>query len=298
MELQNTKSFSDFNDLADSLEQEFAAAGTGTSYIPAPDVRTWTQSAAPVAPEFKEICKKCAGSGKWRSWGGYSGGECFACKGVGYRVFKSSSEDRAHRREQAAERVARTRQQYRDDHAQEFAFLDARQGRWDFADSLLQAFDKWGSLTENQLAAVRRAMEKSAARVQQAAVEAPVADVSKIEEAFATARMNGLKRIGVRLATFKFSPAPETGKNPGAVYVKDVNGEYLGKVLNGRLFASRECGEKRAADIIAAAADPHAAAVAYGKEFGSCSICARELSDPDSIDRGIGPICAGKYGWL
>jgi hypothetical protein len=37
--------------------------------------------------------------------------------------------------------------------------------------------------------------------------------------------------------------------------------------------------------------------VAYGKRTGACSCCGRELTNGESIDRGIGPICAEKYGW-
>lgn len=33
----------------------------------------------------------------------------------------------------------------------------------------------------------------------------------------------------------------------------------------------------------------------FGKQFGSCMVCARTLTNPDSIEAGIGPICAGKF---
>jgi hypothetical protein len=36
-------------------------------------------------------------------------------------------------------------------------------------------------------------------------------------------------------------------------------------------------------------------AMAYGKEIGECGRCGRTLTNPDSIDRGIGPVCAGKF---
>lgn len=32
-----------------------------------------------------------------------------------------------------------------------------------------------------------------------------------------------------------------------------------------------------------------------GKEFDHCLVCGRRLDDPDSVDRGIGPVCASKY---
>lgn len=38
-------------------------------------------------------------------------------------------------------------------------------------------------------------------------------------------------------------------------------------------------------------------AVSYGKKFGACMICGRTLTKQESIDAGIGPICAGKVGY-
>jgi hypothetical protein len=33
----------------------------------------------------------------------------------------------------------------------------------------------------------------------------------------------------------------------------------------------------------------------FGKAWGHCMVCARLLTNPDSIEAGIGPICAGKF---
>jgi len=38
-----------------------------------------------------------------------------------------------------------------------------------------------------------------------------------------------------------------------------------------------------------------AEAEAFGVRFGICGECGRTLTNPDSIERGIGPICAGKF---
>jgi hypothetical protein len=43
-------------------------------------------------------------------------------------------------------------------------------------------------------------------------------------------------------------------------------------------------------------ADPLAAAKETGLLTGRCSCCGRELTDPASIEIGIGPICLGKMG--
>lgn len=51
---------------------------------------------------------------------------------------------------------------------------------------------------------------------------------------------------------------------------------------------------KAALDVIEA--DPIAALSAHGLATGSCGCCGRELTDPESIARGIGPICADRLG--
>jgi len=42
-------------------------------------------------------------------------------------------------------------------------------------------------------------------------------------------------------------------------------------------------------------ADPLAAARKYGKLSGRCCSCGADLVDPESIERGQGPVCAGKF---
>jgi uncharacterized protein DUF6011 len=54
---------------------------------------------------------------------------------------------------------------------------------------------------------------------------------------------------------------------------------------------------KREAILAEIAKDPKAASLAYGREIGACGVCGRTLTDPDSIDKGIGPVCAGRLGW-
>ena len=124
-----------------------------------------------------------------------------------------------------------------------------------------------------------------------------------MEAAFAKAKQAGIKWPKLRMGDFVFSPAGANSANAGAIYVKTQTGSgeepgtYLGKVAGGRLFTSRECTPEQRDAIVAISADPAAAAVAYGKRFGRCSICNRDLSDAASVERGIGPICAEKYGF-
>lgn len=36
----------------------------------------------------------------------------------------------------------------------------------------------------------------------------------------------------------------------------------------------------------------------FGKLYGRCCVCGRILTDEESIEAGIGPVCAGKEGWF
>lgn len=46
--------------------------------------------------------------------------------------------------------------------------------------------------------------------------------------------------------------------------------------------------------LAAIAEDPKGALVAYGRRTGSCGLCGRKLTDPESVELGIGPICLSK----
>jgi len=181
-----------------------------------------------------------------------------------------------------------------DAHPAEYQWL-IDSNTFDFAVSLLASLRKWGKLTDGQLGAVQRILAKKQAQAVRHAA-APALSLEPVEQAFAKAQAAGIKRPKLRLGVFTFSPAPATGVNAGAVYVKE--GEiYLGKVLGGRLFAAAACTVDQESQIVAVGQDPLSAAIAYGKEFGKCSVCARTLSDPESIARGIGPVCADRFGW-
>lgn len=157
-----------------------------------------------------------------------------------------------------------------------------------FAASLQRSLDRWGSLTDRQFAAVIGIIDGPA----------PIQSTTEgIKAALAEGVRNGMKRVSLRVGDYRFSLAGPASKNPGAVYVKS-GGEYLGKIAaDGRLFALRHVPVEDQQQIAKIAADPRTAAINHGKEFGECAICGRELSDSESVARGIGPVCAGKFGW-
>jgi hypothetical protein len=80
------------------------------------------------------------------------------------------------------------------------------------------------------------------------------------------------------------------GVNAGACYLYSPGGEYWGKISPAGELHSSLAPELRP-HLDEAAADPVAAAVRYGRLTGNCACCGRTLTDPKSIELGIGPIC-------
>ena len=56
--------------------------------------------------------------------------------------------------------------------------------------------------------------------------------------AFKAAYDRGIEYPKIHFPTFRMSRAPDTGRNKGYLYVKDLEGEYLGKVSPAGYFSS------------------------------------------------------------
>lgn len=86
-----------------------------------------------------------------------------------------------------------------------------------------------------------------------------------------------------------------SGKWAGWVFVKDA-AEYG----QGRRYGSQRPGHTYRGEIEDAlrriVADPRAAAVAYTALVGRCSVCHRHLEAGVSVERGMGPVCYGRFG--
>jgi hypothetical protein len=196
-------------------------------------------------------------------------------------------------------------------HPAEWAWIESSRAGFAFAQSMHDAIAKFGDLTERQLAACASAAAKSAVRraewaaqkvaaqaVQQGRLEAaPVVSMDKIMAAFAAAKASGLKAPKLRVAGLVIKPAKAESANAGFLYVMAGGDLYLGKISpEGRFLRSAACRDEDEAKLLEIAADPLAAAVAYGKETGTCSCCGLELTNKLSIELGIGPICRAKWG--
>lgn len=268
----------------------------------------------PLEKRFEERCPKCRGTGKFVSYSGRVIGDCFNCKGAGKKVFKTSPESRAAARVSSATRSQQKAQsllgeitQWQEQHAAAWQWLTSNVARGnEFAKSLTDALYKFGSLTDNQLAAVERNLAKMAERKAEREAAAPVVATDGIDRlkaafdkaaAFTAAKAKGLtvRNPKITIGGMTISPAKATSANPGALYVK--SGEaYLGKVADGKFFASRDCTPEQQAQVLKFVADPAEAAKVYGQETGVCCVCNATLRSEWRL-RGIGPRCAEKMGW-
>ena len=173
-----------------------------------------------------------------------------------------------------------------------------------FASSLVEQYSKRGTLSDKQTgAAIAMLMKVKANKAQKA--EAPSVDLSNVVAMFNKAH-EAIKTPKFRYEDLVISRAPDHGVNAGALYIK-IEGEYAGKVKDGKFFANNDffkrSGFKLSAQGVRSkleqiSKDPLSSAVAYGKKTGNCSCCGRDLTRHDSIERGIGPICAEKWGLL
>jgi hypothetical protein len=161
-----------------------------------------------------------------------------------------------------------------------------------FAHSLITQYNRKGDLSEKQWDAAERTIRKTRATAQRKASMKRSVDVSRIKDLLDSAKV---KRPVFRAAELAFSLAPVHGKNAGAVYVKR-GPDYQGKIMAGSFVPSSGCAPATADAVVAVAQDPRGEAVKHGKLTGVCSCCGRKLTDPVSIEMGIGPICASNWG--
>jgi hypothetical protein len=253
------------------------------------------------APEVKHPCSRCRGTGKWVSYSGWKTGKCHACNGKGY--FKTSAAVRAKGKANRANAKAKKIAAFTAEHKELVAFLRDNTSWNNFARSLLESLDTKGTIHPNGVAAAEKMMAKTlATRAKKAAeraaeeASAPTYDLHKIHEVFANALSKGLNKRALRGGdNMKITPAPERGKNAGHLYVK-IDGEYAGKIDPlGKFHKAWRTDIDVEADLKKIAADPLGEARLYGMRTKSCACCGKELTHPDSIARGIGPICAEKW---
>lgn len=167
-----------------------------------------------------------------------------------------------------------------------------------FARSLIDQVDGGKEWSDAQLRGASSMAERVLANEEkEAAAPKIAADLSGVRDMFETAMASGYKKPVYRAEGVVIKKASAAGRNPGALYVTSAEtGEYLGKVVEA-IFSPVTTGKWAAAPLAIIAADPKGAAVRYGQKTGECACCGRELTKHASIEVGIGPICAQKWGF-
>lgn len=159
--------------------------------------------------------------------------------------------------------------------------------RQEFAKSLIHQYGTKGYMSEKQAWWVEK-------MIGEATDNTPVVEPTypKILAVFAAPLRNGAKRASLRAGGITISLARN---HPGTLYIKH-EGDYAGKITPAGKY--KRVGDFDASGLLAEVErDPKEAAVAYGRATGRCSVCGRELTDPESIAKSLGPICEQLMGW-
>ena len=150
----------------------------------------------------------------------------------------------------------------------------ARKQAWSgFAMSIADSFDKFGKLSDRQEVAIRSMFSKNVARVAGAERVAEQVVANPITEA-GMYRKDGVvfrvrkTREGNRFYALRYVPE---GADAKARFV------YEGGAIR-RLSADDRLTLAEAQEL--------------GHQWGQCCVCGAELTDPKSVVRGIGPVCA------
>lgn len=301
------------SDFLDGLEDDHEWAGAPSENI-RPFGTCEEVTEMPAGPQFKQRCDKCQGSGRFRTRFGRDGGACFGCKGEGFLTFKTSPESRF-KRSKAGRTAA-----WVEANADVVAWVKRRSTGdrpFQFAVELAAKLEQYGTLTDGATETVKRLIKQDAeralgfkARAAEEKAAAPEVSIEPVLRAFAHAKLraeeDAKRKLGgdseratfsarLRLGGFYIEPS---FKYAGALMVfRTDDRAILGKIEGGRFNRWRACDDATQAAIVEACADPEAAAVAWGRLHSKCSVCGRGLDNYESIQRGIGPICAGRMGW-
>jgi hypothetical protein len=266
-------------------------------------VDTLVEDTAPIplkkSTEKQYPCGQCGGTGL------YSGvrvhqekTNCFACRGKGF--FKTDPRKLEKARQQRAKKkqdtIAAAQQLNQETaiYAQVFAMAT-----WnELAASLAEQHNAGRAWSEKQVLAIQGMVARMEERRAQRAAGAESVDLSSIVAMFDHAKTSGYKRPVYRAEGIKISLAPESSANAGALYVKTDEGDYLGKVADGKFYGTRDATDEHKQALAVIAENPKDAAIRYGRQTGSCACCGRPLSNKQSVDLGIGPICRDKWGFM
>lgn len=155
------------------------------------------------------------------------------------------------------------------DYDRAYDYIRANATRNTFLASLLTQFDRKGVLSEKQVRAVLNNIARDAERASERAKSNadPVTECGIYRNATGVFRVAKSRESG-NLYALRFVPEAGT-RSERFVYAK---GAVFTLTASDRLTLAQ--------------------AVELGAQYGVCVVCGAELTDPTSIERGIGPVCA------
>lgn len=290
----------DFSDLAGDFDLEVTSEAKAKAAKADDDIDN--DAAQPTQDNRQKYpCIRCSGTGT-ATWGHvrtYSG-PCNVCKGRGFFLSSPAQRQKAQIARNAKVVVAKAekeqdKQTWIAENKLIVDFLHSVKGWSNFAASLCDVINGYGSLTERQMAAATSMMLKTTTNKAKCDVSAPVLDLSKINKLFAHASAT-MKKPALYVGKVRLSLAPKTGSNPGCIYVKEDE-QYRGKInAEGKWFPIRDTPAEILETLQKLAADPDGYMRERGRETGICCCCGRTLTNKLSIELGIGPICRESWG--
>ena len=156
---------------------------------------------------YLEVCENCEGTGNFRSYTGRIVGKCFACDGIGKKAFKTSKAARTKAKENRKAKLQAAIAKFMEQDADVYEWMLHNCNNNDFAASLLGQLTKKGDLSDKQVAAVRRNIEKDEQRAKeraernaQAMQNAATVNIDKIVAAFDKAQRNDVDKPILRLS--------------------------------------------------------------------------------------------------
>jgi hypothetical protein len=283
------------------------------------DLQPATKTPSRIEREkIRYTCDACGGSGKYRGLRTrQTEDHCFACGGRGYHLVHPDKRRAANAKRKAT--IARKRDQAIATNAAT-GLLDELRGMssWNsFAADLLRSHSDGRVWSERQIEAAEKMIAKVHLKREERAKAATtkVGDVSRIRQMFDSALAAGKKRRALLAARIerdendnpvlddtgkarvlndiKLTPAREPRTE---IWVK-VDGEFAGGINeDGGFKKNWNAPEWLAAELERLAANPEKETRLYGQVTGNCCCCGRELTNEASIEAGIGPVCAQKWG--
>jgi hypothetical protein len=180
---------------------------------------------------------------------------------------------------------------------------------YNFANSLLDGFARFGRFTDKQrphvermIASVERALnldgkapESTQVTTSEGGLYTPTGSAPNASQRLypticATINLDKFARFTVGDLTLSL-------KNDGMLIYVRYQGRYAGVISTLRYqFTGKHPSPEMLAELDRIEADPLAAARDNGVLTGRCSCCGRALTDPVSIGFGIGPVCRSR-GW-